>query len=67
VVFTDATLAALAERKPTTPAELAVIGGIGPRKLAQYGAAVLAVVGGAPVDRAVELAVAQVTTSAPNQ
>jgi DNA helicase II / ATP-dependent DNA helicase PcrA len=46
VVFTDATLAALAERKPTTEAELAVIGGIGPRKLAQYGDAVLALVRG---------------------
>ena len=49
VVFTDATLAALAERKPTTEAELTVIGGIGPRKLAQYGAAVLALVAGADV------------------
>jgi DNA helicase-2/ATP-dependent DNA helicase PcrA len=46
VVFTDATLVALAERKPTTEAELAVIGGIGPRKLAQYGDAVLALVKG---------------------
>jgi DNA helicase-2/ATP-dependent DNA helicase PcrA len=52
VVFTDATLAALAERKPATEAELAVIGGIGPRKLAQYGAAVLALVDGATVERA---------------
>lgn len=61
VVFTDATLAALAERKPTTEAELTVIGGIGPRKLAQYGNAVLALVGGAPV----AVAVGQVTSSAP--
>jgi DNA helicase-2/ATP-dependent DNA helicase PcrA len=56
VVFTDATLAALAERKPTTTAELAVIGGIGPRKLAMYGPAVLALVGGAAAG------VAEVTT-----
>jgi DNA helicase-2/ATP-dependent DNA helicase PcrA len=56
VVFTDATLAALAEQKPTTEAELAVIGGIGPRKLAQYGPAVLALVGGPPTG------VAEVTT-----
>ena len=49
VVFTDATLAALAERKPTSESELTVIGGIGPRKLEQYGAAVLALVAGADV------------------
>ena len=54
VVFTDATLAALAERKPTTDDELAVIGGIGPRKLEQYGAAVLALVAGADVGQVTE-------------
>ncbi|HEY8472644.1 MAG TPA: ATP-dependent DNA helicase UvrD2 [Natronosporangium sp.] len=59
VVFTDATLAALAERKPTTEAELAAIGGIGPRKLSQYGAAVLALVHGADVS--------QVTVSSPTR
>jgi DNA helicase-2/ATP-dependent DNA helicase PcrA len=59
VVFTDATLAALAERKPTTEAELATIGGIGPRKLSQYGPAVLALVRGEPV--------AQVTVSTPGR
>jgi ATP-dependent DNA helicase UvrD/PcrA len=47
VVFTDATVVALAERKPTTPAELLAIAGIGPRKLGQYGAAVFALVAGA--------------------
>ena len=67
VVFTDATLAALAERQPTTPAELSVIGGIGPRKLEQYGPAVLALVGGAPVADAVAVAVEQVTTSPSNR
>ncbi|HLU34013.1 MAG TPA: ATP-dependent DNA helicase UvrD2 [Natronosporangium sp.] len=46
VVFTDATLAALAERRPTTEAELAAIGGIGPRKLELYGAAVRALIRG---------------------
>jgi DNA helicase-2/ATP-dependent DNA helicase PcrA len=49
VVFTDATLAALAERRPTTDEELAAIGGIGPRKLDQYGAAVRALVTGRSV------------------
>ncbi|OJF12495.1 ATP-dependent DNA helicase UvrD2 [Couchioplanes caeruleus] len=47
VVFTDATIVAIAERRPTTPAELLAIAGIGPRKLGQYGTAVFALVGGA--------------------
>jgi DNA helicase-2/ATP-dependent DNA helicase PcrA len=47
VVFTDVTLTALAERRPTTEAELAVIAGIGPHKLARYGEAVLKLVAGA--------------------
>jgi DNA helicase-2/ATP-dependent DNA helicase PcrA len=50
VVFTDATLVAMAERKPRTPPELLAIAGIGPRKLGQYGAAVFALVGGASLD-----------------
>jgi DNA helicase-2/ATP-dependent DNA helicase PcrA len=47
VVFTDVTLTALAERAPTTEAELAGIAGIGPHKLARYGEAVLKLVAGA--------------------
>jgi ATP-dependent DNA helicase UvrD/PcrA len=50
VVFTDATLVAMAERRPSAPAELLAIAGIGPRKLGQYGAAVFALVGGASPD-----------------
>jgi DNA helicase-2/ATP-dependent DNA helicase PcrA len=51
VVFTDATLTAIAEREPTTPAELSAISGVGTRKLDLYGEQVLAVVGGsAPGD-----------------
>jgi DNA helicase-2/ATP-dependent DNA helicase PcrA len=50
VVFTDATLGALAERQPTSPAELLAIAGIGPRKLDQYGDAVIALMKGAAVD-----------------
>lgn len=50
VVFTDATLVALAERQPSKPAELLAIAGIGPRKLGLYGEAVLALVAGASVD-----------------
>ncbi|MGR6321945.1 ATP-dependent DNA helicase UvrD2 [Micromonospora soli] len=50
VVFTDATLTALAERKPGRTEELIAIAGIGPRKLGLYGDTVLALVAGAPVD-----------------
>jgi DNA helicase-2/ATP-dependent DNA helicase PcrA len=50
VVFTDATLTALAERRPGRTEELIEIAGIGPRKLGLYGDAVLALVGGAAVD-----------------
>lgn len=50
VVFTDATLTALAERRPGRPEELIAIAGIGPRKLGLYGESVLALVGGAGVD-----------------
>ncbi|GAA4450915.1 ATP-dependent DNA helicase UvrD2 [Phytohabitans houttuyneae] len=50
VVFTDATLVALAERQPTGPEDLVAIAGIGPRKLSLYGEAVLALVRGSSVD-----------------
>lgn len=47
VVFTDATLEAIAERCPTDVASLSSISGVGARKLALYGAQVLALVHGA--------------------
>ena len=50
VVFTDATVVALAERRPSTAPELLAIAGIGPRKLGQYGDAVFALVAGASPD-----------------
>ena len=50
VVFTDATLVALAERRPTRTEELVAIAGIGPRKVGLYGPAVIALVDGAAVD-----------------
>jgi DNA helicase-2/ATP-dependent DNA helicase PcrA len=50
VVFTDATLTALAERRPGRTEDLGQIAGIGPRKLSLYGDAVLALVGGAAVE-----------------
>jgi DNA helicase-2/ATP-dependent DNA helicase PcrA len=49
VVFTDATLVALAERRPARADDLLAIAGIGPRKLGQYGDAVLALIGGTTV------------------
>ncbi|NUR71513.1 MAG: ATP-dependent DNA helicase UvrD2 [Hamadaea sp.] len=50
VVFTDATLTALAERRPTSTDDLLSIAGIGPRKIELYGAATLALLNGADVD-----------------
>ena len=46
VVFPDRTLVELAERRPSTLAELAGISGIGPAKLERYGADVLDVIAG---------------------
>ncbi|MCZ7435565.1 ATP-dependent DNA helicase UvrD2 [Micromonospora sp. WMMC241] len=51
VVFTDATLTALAERKPGRVEDLVAIAGIGPRKVGLYGEPVLALVAGATVDQ----------------
>lgn len=46
VVFTDATLMAIAEDVPATTQELAVISGVGAMKLDKYGAAVLSLCAG---------------------
>jgi DNA helicase-2/ATP-dependent DNA helicase PcrA len=45
VVFSDATLQLIAEQKPTSPAALLRISGVGPAKLERYGDALLEVVG----------------------
>ena len=47
VVFTDATLRAMAELKPATDEGLLAISGVGPGKLAKYGDEVLAIIGSA--------------------
>ncbi len=47
VVFTDATLTAIAEQTPSTDAEFVAIPGVGQRKLASYADQVRAVLGGA--------------------
>lgn len=46
VVFTDATLVAIAEAEPKNLSQLAALAGIGPSKLERYGEAVLAIVRG---------------------
>ncbi|WP_286966353.1 MULTISPECIES: ATP-dependent DNA helicase UvrD2 [Arsenicicoccus] len=50
VVFTDATLTAIAEQVPSDVAALATVSGVGARKLGLYGESVLAILGGADVD-----------------
>lgn len=55
VVFTDATLVAVAEREPSDLRELSGISGIGRAKLQTYGDAVLGVLAGQPVDAMVEV------------
>jgi DNA helicase-2/ATP-dependent DNA helicase PcrA len=53
VVFTDATLTAIAEKTPHDSGQLASISGVGARKLERYGQDVLAILGGAdPVETA---------------
>jgi DNA helicase-2/ATP-dependent DNA helicase PcrA len=49
VVLTDATLEAVANRKPDRPGALAMIPGIGAAKLGRYGEAILELVAGRPV------------------
>src|SRR5205823_2436708 len=47
VVFSDATLVAIADARPSSPAELARISGVGPTKLTRYAQPLLEVIGGA--------------------
>jgi len=63
VVFTDATLIALAERQPRVAGDLLGIAGIGPHKLSRYGDAVLALVGGARPADLVEAAAEKSSTT----
>ncbi|TAK68704.1 MAG: ATP-dependent DNA helicase UvrD2 [Actinomycetota bacterium] len=49
VVFTDATLLAVAETRPAGAADLAAITGVGPGKQQRYGDCLLALVAGEPV------------------
>jgi superfamily II DNA helicase RecQ len=45
VVFHDKTLAAIAEARPTSPAALLEIAGVGPAKVERYAAEILALIG----------------------
>ncbi|MGH3804546.1 MAG: HRDC domain-containing protein, partial [Pseudonocardiaceae bacterium] len=54
VIFTDATLQAIAEQLPTTEAEMATVPGVGPAKLTNYAEAVLALVAGKSVEDLLE-------------
>ncbi|MFN8075850.1 MAG: ATP-dependent DNA helicase UvrD2 [Kineosporiaceae bacterium] len=62
VVFTDATLVAVAERAPSDERGLVAIPGIGPSKLARYGAQVLRVLAGDDLDDVIAEAVAAAST-----
>jgi ATP-dependent DNA helicase RecQ len=46
MIFNDATLLEMAERRPTTPDELLDVSGVGPTRLAHYGAEFLAAIKG---------------------
>jgi DNA helicase-2/ATP-dependent DNA helicase PcrA len=50
VVFSDATLVAIADRAPADEAELAQVPGVGPTKLQRYAGPVLAVLAGEDPD-----------------
>ena len=50
IVFSDKTLRAMAEGRPSTPNELLAVSGVGPMKLERYGEAFLEVVSRAPTD-----------------
>jgi DNA helicase-2/ATP-dependent DNA helicase PcrA len=54
VVFTDATLTAIAERRPGSARELAAVPGVGAAKLERYAADVLALVRGEEPDAGIE-------------
>lgn len=56
VVFTDATLTAIAEGEPSSEGDLSQISGVGARKLGLYGAQVLQILGGADALQVIESA-----------
>jgi DNA helicase-2/ATP-dependent DNA helicase PcrA len=62
VVFTDATLTAIAESKPSDIAALATISGVGAAKLARFGESVLSILGGADPIEIAEKASAAATS-----
>jgi DNA helicase-2/ATP-dependent DNA helicase PcrA len=57
VVFSDATLVAIADARPASRTELSRVSGVGPTKLARYADPVLSVVGGADPESVCAVAV----------
>ncbi|GAB3586487.1 ATP-dependent DNA helicase UvrD2 [Calidifontibacter terrae] len=58
VIFTDATLIAIAEKNPPDERGLSTVSGVGRTKLDRYGAAVLGVLRGEDVEKMIEIACA---------
>ena len=58
VIFTDATLTAIAEKAPATPGQLAMVSGVGARKVERYGSDVLAILSGADPVQTAEISTA---------
>jgi len=58
VIFTDATLTAIAEKTPASAGELATISGVGARKLERYAVDVLAILAGADPSETAEKSLA---------
>ena len=50
IVFSDKTLRAMAETRPSTPSEFLALSGVGPLKLERYGEAFMKAVSGVPMD-----------------
>ena len=50
IVFSDKTLRAVADVRPSTPSELLAVSGVGPMKLERYGEAFLEAVSRAPTN-----------------
>ena len=50
IVFSDKTLRAMVEARPSTPSDLLAVSGVGPMKLERYGEAFLEAVSGAPTN-----------------
>ena len=66
VIFTDATLTAIAEKTPASAGELATISGVGARKLERYADDVLAILAGADPSETAESSLSATTLTTEN-